>query len=162
MSLNANESVNSTTKSVWPIFIVGLGMIALFWGATEVIRSWIPTGSNEEEVRSAERVKNLQELEETNRKELEGYSWADKAKGVVRIPIERAMDLEVAVLNEKKPTRAYPVQTPAAPAAPVAPVVPVLAVPQEPAPVSPTAVSPEPTPAPNQTPSAAPAVPAAY
>jgi hypothetical protein len=116
MSVTAHESKDSSRKSVWPMFIAGLGMIALFWGATELIRSWIPTGSNEEEVRAAERIKNIQELRETDRKELEGYSWVDKDKGLVRIPIERAMDLEVAVLNQKKPTKAYPVQTPPVPA----------------------------------------------
>ena len=48
-----------------------------------------PVGGN----RAEERYKNLQELRAANAKILEGYDWQDQAKGAVRLPIERAMEL---------------------------------------------------------------------
>lgn len=103
MSSDVSPTTQPGNRSVWPMFIAGLLMIGLFWGATELIRSWVATGSNTEAEAAVIRTKNLQELQASNQKELEGYSWADKEKGTVRIPIQRAMELEIAVLNERKP-----------------------------------------------------------
>jgi hypothetical protein len=55
------------------------------------------------------------------------YEWVDQAKGVVRIPLTRAMELEVETLKNKPVRAAY--------AVPVAPVVsPAPAAPPTPAP----------------------------
>jgi len=103
MSSDVHSTTPPSKLSVWPIFLAGLLMIALFWGATELMRSWIATGSNIEAELAVTRTKNLQELTALNQKELEGYSWVDKEKGTVRIPIQRAMELAIVTLNERKP-----------------------------------------------------------
>lgn len=103
MSSASPDTTRATLRSVLPIFLAGLLMILLFWGSTELIRSWVATGSNYDAEQEEIRIKNLQDLTETNRAELSGYTWVDRDAGTVRIPIERAMELEIAALNEIKP-----------------------------------------------------------
>jgi hypothetical protein len=43
--------------------------------------------------RAAERAKNLQDLRGAGAKILGEYDWRDQPKGVVRLPIERGMEL---------------------------------------------------------------------
>jgi hypothetical protein len=103
MSSASPETTRVSLRTVVPMFLAGLLMILLFWGSTELIRSWVSTGSNYEAEQSEIRVKNLQDLTATNQTELFGYTWVNKDAGTVRIPIERAMELEIAALNETKP-----------------------------------------------------------
>ena len=101
-----------------PVIITGLVMILLFVGLTIFLvsqRENIPTVDQQ----TAEvRLKNLAELNAENQKILTQYHWVDKNKGVVGIPIDRAMDLIVAQLQSNKPHAAGPINSPAtAPAA---------------------------------------------
>ena len=104
------------------VIIAGLVMILLFVGLAIFLvgqRGNIPTVDE----RSAEvRLKNLADLDAANQKILAQYRWVDKNKGVVGIPINRAMDLIVAQLQTIKPHAAGPISLPAAaPAASPAP-----------------------------------------
>lgn len=146
MASDISASTPTSSRSVWPMLVLGLAMIALFWGATELIRSWVSTGSNYEEEQAAIRIKNLQDLHATNQQELEGYSWVDKDKGSVRIPIQRAMELEIATLNTLKPkpgTLIDPDAAAAEAAAAAAPAESAPATPDAPAPVTPTPETPQ-------------------
>ena len=49
---------------------------------------------------------------------LHRYGWVDKEKGVARIPIERAMEMSIKELAQKKPAPAGPIATPPPVAAP--------------------------------------------
>ena len=83
----------------------------------------------------------LRNLRATEQKELSSYSYIDKDKGSVRIPVERAMELliqESAAGKVKYPTTPYTVKTPeqlaggatapgAAPAPPAGGAVPATA-----------------------------------
>lgn len=104
-------------------FSVWLGTVLLFllFGAI-VLTSIGPTTRKDryEESRAQKRVDNLKTLREADAKALRGYAWVDKAKGTAHIPIERAMQLTMAELSQKKPAAAYPIAT-ASPAAPAAP-----------------------------------------
>lgn len=60
----------------------------------------IPLGSDET---SARRLKKLSELQEQDRIRLGSYAWVDRARGWVRIPIERAMVLEECKLRSIPP-----------------------------------------------------------
>lgn len=84
------------------VIIAGLVMILLFVGLAIFLvgqRGNIPTVDE----RSAEvRLKNLADLDAANQKILTQYRWVDKNKGVVGIPINRAMDLIVAQLQTIK------------------------------------------------------------
>jgi len=45
------------------------------------------------QVRAAERLKIKAEFDAANAPLLNGYDWADKGKGIVRLPVERAKEL---------------------------------------------------------------------
>jgi hypothetical protein len=82
-----------------------------------------PRGSDYEETRAKKRLENLKTSREDAEKALNTYAWIDKNKGVVRIPIGRAMELTTAQLAQQKPATAGPIATPetqatAAPASP--------------------------------------------
>ena len=78
-------------------------------------RQGIPTV---EDVRKEERLKILADLNAENQKILTQYRWIDKSKGIVGIPIDRAMNLVLADLKANKPHAAGPIATPAPAATP--------------------------------------------
>lgn len=93
-----------------------LGVVLLF--AVFALFVWVvvgamPRGDKYEEKRAAARMEKLKSVTD-EAATLHTYGWVDKAKGVARIPIERAMELSVAELAQKKPAPAGPIATPAA------------------------------------------------
>jgi hypothetical protein len=110
-------------KSFWLIFVIGLVVIALFYVISQNMVSSNPRPDEEAE-RAALRTKNLEDLQKANEAKLNHYSWVDKAKGVVRIPISRAMELVIPVLSQNHPHPAYSVNATAGAAATPAPSAP--------------------------------------
>jgi cytochrome c len=95
------------------MIFTGLVMILLFFGLSlllVVARQTIPTV---DENRGEQRLKILSDLNTENEKILSEYRWIDKSKGVVGIPIDRAMDLVLIDLRSNKPHPAGPLVTPA-------------------------------------------------
>lgn len=76
-------------------------------------------GSTYEEDRAKVRTEKLKTAEEEWNKTLASYGWVNKEKGVAHIPIRRAMELELADLQAKKPAPAGPIATPAPAEVPV-------------------------------------------
>src|SRR5256885_16258961 len=68
-----------------------------------------PRGSDYEETRAKKRMENLKTTREDGEKALNTYAWVDKNKGVVRIPISRAMELTTTDLSKQKPAPAGPI-----------------------------------------------------
>jgi len=104
-------------------FSTWLGVVCLFLLFGIIVLAVIgpsPRTSDYEETRVKKRMEKLKTLHEETQKELTTYAWVDKAKGVARIPIDRAMEVTVADLAQKKPAPAGPIATPAAQAAPAA------------------------------------------
>ncbi len=102
-------------------FSTWLGVVLLFILFGVIVLAVIgpsPRGSDYEQMRAKKRTERLNALREENEKELTTYAWVDKNKGVARIPINRAMELEVAELAQKKPAPAGPIATPATQASP--------------------------------------------
>ena len=98
-----------------------LGIVCLFGLFGIIVLAVIGPSSRTndyEEMRAKKRMERLKALQEENQKELTTYTWIDKNKGVARIPIDRAMELTVADLAQKKPAPAGPIATPAAQTAP--------------------------------------------
>lgn len=174
MSDTHSKSHPTGARSVWPMFFGALVMIAIFWGAAWLLRSG-PSGATDDLERAEVRRTNLEELTTADQEELENYGWIDREKGIVRLPIKQAMELQIAKLNEQEPRAAYPIATPvpvvptpdAAPAAgETAPAVPAPEATTEatPAPASDTepatpeepATPPTPTPEPTAEPEAEP------
>jgi hypothetical protein len=114
------QSVRSIAYSRAP-FSTWLGIVFLFILFGLIVLAVIgpsPRTSDYEETRARKRMENLKKLHEETQKELTTYAWVDKNKGVARIPIDRAMELTVADLAQKKPAPAGPIATPAAQKAP--------------------------------------------
>ena len=102
-------------------FSTWLGIVCLFVLFGLIVLAVIgpsPRTSDYEETRAKKRMEKLKTLHEETQKELTTYAWVDKNKGVARIPIDRAMEVTVADLAQKKPAPAGPIATPAAQTAP--------------------------------------------
>src|SRR4051812_33144102 len=94
------------------MFSTWIGVVLLFalFGliALVVVRA-APRGNSYEKKRAEARAKKLEDAQKENLAALTTYSWGDKTKGVVRIPITDAMKLTVAQLAQKKPAAAGPI-----------------------------------------------------
>src|SRR5262249_44841417 len=109
------ESARRIAYSPAP-FSTWLGVVCLFVLFGLIVLAVIgpsPRGSEYEQTRAQKRMERLKALHEENQKDLTTYAWVDKNKGVARIPIDRAMELTVAELAQKKPAPAGPIATPA-------------------------------------------------
>src|SRR5438874_10708317 len=93
-------------------------LFILFGLVVAVLIGASPRGNNYEEKRAKAREAKLKTAREEATKDLNSYSWVDKSKGVVRIPIDRAMQLTVAELAQKKPAAAKPIESPSVAPAP--------------------------------------------
>src|ERR1044071_7357631 len=93
-------------------FSTWLGVVFLFILFGLIVLAVIgpsPRNSDYEESRAKKRMEKLKALHEETQKDLTTYAWVDKNKGVARIPIDRAMELTVAELAQKKPAPAGPI-----------------------------------------------------
>jgi hypothetical protein len=95
-----------STFGTWLGVVLLFAVFALFVWA---VMGAMPRGDSYEQKRAEERVKKAQAVREEASKSLSGYAWADKDKGLVRLPIDRAMEVTVADLAQKKPTAANPI-----------------------------------------------------
>ncbi|HEX8280898.1 MAG TPA: hypothetical protein VF551_05950 [Chthoniobacterales bacterium] len=98
------EQPRSTFRT-WIGVVLLFGLFALF--AWAVIGA-MPRGTDYEATRGKARAEKLKALHEETAPQLSSYAWLDKAKGSVRMPIDRAMELTVADLAQKKPAPANP------------------------------------------------------
>jgi hypothetical protein len=87
-------------------------LFVLFGAIVLAVIGPAPRGDNYEKMRAENRLKKLKDARDEDAKALNGYAWIDKNKGTVRLPIERAMELTVADLANKKPAAAGPIATP--------------------------------------------------
>ena len=100
------------------MIITAMVMILLFFGFVALLslqRQNVPTYDT---VRKEQRLKNLADLNSDNQKIMTQYHWVDKAKGVVGIPIDRAMDLVLTELQSIRPHAAGPIINPSPAASP--------------------------------------------
>jgi len=99
------------SKSIWPMFVGTFVIFALFALAVQwMLRSSDSAAFDEEAIRAKERYDILAKVQEENKNLTTSYGWADQAKGVVRIPLDRAMELTVAKLAAQgEPRPAYPI-----------------------------------------------------
>jgi hypothetical protein len=117
MTTAPSTSESAKKPSLWPIFVAGLIMIALFLGLNQwLVGTSVGDADPEEAARSEARIKNLAALRTEEAAKLESYAWVDRAKGTVQIPIGTAMEQIIPQLNESRPRPAYPVVVVDAPA----------------------------------------------
>src|SRR5260370_18200678 len=94
------------------MIITGVVMLLLFLGLVALLVVQREHVQTYDEVRKEHRLKNLAELNAENERILTQYHWVDKAKGVVGIPIDRAMSLVLAELQSVRPHAAGPISNP--------------------------------------------------
>ena len=100
------------------VFGTWLGIVLLF--AFFALLVWavmgaMPRSDDYEQKRATARLEKLKTAGEEWNTALHGYSWIDKDKGVVRLPVHRAMELTMAELAQKKPAPANPIPPEGAP-----------------------------------------------
>ncbi len=87
--MNASPS----SKFSWGVYLLGgMGVLLIMAAVVQIaIREMqpLPVGQR----RADERRKNMADLRQSNMDVLNNYAWMDQPKGVVRIPIEQAMEL---------------------------------------------------------------------
>src|SRR5213596_2754462 len=93
-------------------------LFALFGVIAAAIIGPAPRGDTYEAQRAEARLKKLKDARDEDSKALTSYTWIDKNKGTVRLPIDRAMDLMVPELAAKKPAPAYAIAAPESSATP--------------------------------------------
>jgi hypothetical protein len=112
--MDDTQSLRQIAQSPTP-FSTWVAVVLLFLLFGAIVLAVIgpsPRRDNYEAKRAADRVKKLEELRKQDAIALTSYAWLDKQKGTARIPIDRAMELTVAELAQKKPTAAGPIATP--------------------------------------------------
>jgi hypothetical protein len=112
---NTEQFQSPAPFSTW----VGVVLLfALFGVIALAVIGPTPRGDNYEQMRAEARAKKLKDARDEESKALTSYAWIDKNKGTVRLPINRAMELTVADLANKKPAAAYAIASPESSAAP--------------------------------------------
>src|SRR5580704_89287 len=119
----AREKVKISTPTILTTLVMLLVFVGLVW-IVFLQKQAIPTGTAQTR---EERMKNLAQLDADNQKTLTSYHWVDKSKGIVGIPINRAMELVLKDLAADHPHAAGPVNLPAANPTPVASPAPAAA-----------------------------------
>ena len=116
------ESLRQIAQSRAPLstWLGVLLLFALFGVIVLAIIGPMPRGSDYEETRAKKRMEKLKTVRDEAETALNAYAWVDKNKGVVRIPISRAMALTTAELAKQKPAPAGPIATPQAQSPPPA------------------------------------------
>jgi hypothetical protein len=100
---------------------LGIVLLFIFFGLFVWVLTFIsPRGDTYETKRAQNRQEKLKTAQEEASRDLHSYAWVDKNKGVARIPIDRAMQLTLTELAQKKPAPANPIQAPS-PAATASP-----------------------------------------
>src|SRR5436305_15231874 len=78
---------------------IGVVLLFAFFGLLAFVAvKASPRGNDYEKKRAEARAKKLQDAQKENLAALTSYGWADKDKGVARIPIHDAMKLTVDAL----------------------------------------------------------------
>ena len=103
MSHYTNES-KAGAGGVWNVVVALAALLivaALVWAMKHYTTPPALTAQ-----RAAERAKNLADLRAAEKEAMEAYGWVDPAKGVVRLPLDRAVQLTVAAWENPAQARA--------------------------------------------------------
>ena len=96
-----------STFSTW----IGIVLLFCLFGVLAwAVMGAMPRGDRYEQNRAKGRAEKLKTVNEEADAALNKYGWVDKEKGVARLPINRAMELSVAELAQRKPAPANPIE----------------------------------------------------
>jgi hypothetical protein len=88
--MNPQECRRKTGAAVYVLGIAGTFLIMAF--LVSLMRSYTQPPSLTE-ARAQERLKNLTDFRAANEPLLTQYDWQDQSKGIIRVPVKRAMEL---------------------------------------------------------------------
>ena len=94
---------NTQNKTSWGTIAAVLGGFALF--ALIVALAYLPQRPapiTQGALTPAERAQRLSDLHAKEAKQANSYAWLDQQKGVVQLPIDRAVELTIQEINAKK------------------------------------------------------------
>lgn len=117
------ETLRQVAQSRAPLS-AWLGIVILFSLFGVIVLAIVgptPRGDSYEQNRAKRRLDLVKAARDEEAKTIASYAWVDKSKGVARIPVDRAMQLTMAELAQKKPAPAYPIATPPPPATAASP-----------------------------------------
>src|SRR5947208_10393296 len=112
------DQIGTQSSAPFSTWVGVVLLFALFGAIVVAVIGPTPRGDTYERMRAEARAKKLKDARDEESKALTSYSWIDKNKGTVRLPIDRAIELTVADLANKKPAAAYAIATPESSAAP--------------------------------------------
>ena len=99
----SNQNQQTPEPGCGHIFLSLIGVFVLFGLFSVIIcRAYIPTRKDVDEDPAKDRKDYRVELEAKQHTEATSYAWVNQSEGVVRIPIERAMELIVLELSAKE------------------------------------------------------------
>lgn len=96
-------------RSMFGTWIGVVLLFAIFGLFVWAVMGAMPRGDRYEDNRAKAREEKLKTVREEAHTALSGYGWVDKTKGTVRLPIQRAMEVTMAELAQKKPSAAGPI-----------------------------------------------------
>lgn len=109
MATDETELTFEQPRSMFGTWLGVVMLFAIFGLFVWVVVGAMPRGDDYEQKRAAARMEKLKTTREEADTALNKYGWVDKSKGVARVPIQRAMELSVAELAQKKPAPANPI-----------------------------------------------------
>src|SRR2546430_6564553 len=112
------DQIGTQSSAPFSTWVGVVLLFALFGAIVVAVIGPSPRGDSYEKMRAETRAKKLKDARDEESKALTTYAWVDKNKGTVRLPIDRAMELTVADLANKKPAAANPIAAPESSAAP--------------------------------------------
>ncbi len=94
---------NTLNKTNWVTYAAILGGFALF--LLIVLVAYLPQRPApiaQGTLTPEERVERLTQLRAKEKKQATSYAWIDQSKGVVQLPLDRAVELTIQELQAKK------------------------------------------------------------
>jgi len=92
MNQNCNQENGSCCGTRVSYVVAVFGALLVVAGLVWAMKHYTTPASITAQ-RAAERAKNLAELRATEHHDLENYGWVDQSKGIVRLTVQRAMEL---------------------------------------------------------------------
>jgi hypothetical protein len=92
---SCNKDGKCCGNGAWSYALAVVGALLIVVGLVWAMKHYT-TPANITAARAAERAKNLVELRSAEKQAMENYGWVDQSKGIVRLTVERAMELTVA------------------------------------------------------------------
>ena len=101
---------DGSNKAMWPTALAVIGVFAIFLIILQVAKTPVQPASAPANIPEEEQWRHTVEGRKTRLAELrgreesarQGYTWVDQQAGVVRLPLDRAVELTIAEANAQR------------------------------------------------------------